>query len=131
MAKWFFIFLFTVLLFSGHSAWGEELPCETPVSFGKEVKIKLTEYQFQPNCIEVRKGNIRFILKNEGKYGHDLRIEGEGVEKRSPKVKPMQTKVFETRLAPGRYKIWCRIGNHAKRGMVGTLLVQPLQQINE
>jgi uncharacterized cupredoxin-like copper-binding protein len=73
----------------------------------------------------VKAGTITFVLTNEGRYTHDFRVEGQGVDERAPKVGRGRSREWEITLAPGSYNISCPISNHADRGMIGTLEVVP------
>jgi plastocyanin len=61
-----------------------------------------------------------------GERPHNVHIEGNGV---SMDVKPDgpvaagQTFTGTVNLQPGRYDVWCPVGNHRDQGMVGTLTV--------
>jgi uncharacterized cupredoxin-like copper-binding protein len=78
-----------------------------------------------PGAITVPAGEITFVLTNAGRYTHDFRIEGEGVDEKSPRVAAGRTGEWTITLTPGEYNISCPISNHADRGMTGTLLVTP------
>lgn len=89
-----------------------------------EVKIALKEYELVPDKIMVNPGKITFVLENEGRFSHDFRVEGPGIDERSTKFGPGRTIRLEVTLTQeGRYKISCPLSNHDERGMTGTLLV--------
>lgn len=88
-----------------------------------EARIALKDFELDPNEVTARAGTITFILSNEGRYTHDFRVEGNGVDDRAPKVGAGRTLEWRTTLQPGTYKISCPISNHADRGMTGTLVV--------
>lgn len=87
------------------------------------VEVKLADFALQPNRLTARAGLITFVLKNEGRYTHDFRIEGSGIDERAPKVGQGRTFQWEVTLPPGTYVISCPISNHADRGMDGALTV--------
>ncbi len=91
---------------------------------GSEIKITLKEYQLVPNKIRVRPGRlaITFVLSNEGRFSHDFRVEGPGVEAHTAKFGPGRTIRLELTLKEGEYKISCPLSNHDERGMHGTLI---------
>lgn len=86
--------------------------------------IKFKDFQLDPDSVTVLVGKVRFTLVNEGRYTHDFRIEGNGVDDRSPRIGASRTLEWGYELKPGEYRISCPISNHADRGMTGTLVVQ-------
>ncbi len=102
---------------------GEE-PQGTPASQGT-VEIALRDFELAPDEITVKAGEVTFVLTNEGRYTHDFRIDGEGVDMNAGKVGARRTDEWEVTLEPGEYRISCRISNHDERGMVGTMTVVP------
>lgn len=89
------------------------------------VRVKLVDFELVPADLTVRAGAITFQLQNEGRYTHDFRVEGNGVDERGPKVGAGRTMEWRIILQPGTYRISCPVSNHADRGMVGTLTVVP------
>lgn len=92
---------------------------------GAKVEIAFKEYQLTPNKIRVGPGKVTFVLRNEGRYSHDFRInvEGPGIDITTPKFGPGRTIRLEVALQEGEYKISCPLSNHDERGMHGTLIV--------
>lgn len=87
--------------------------------------INFKDFELDPNEVTVAAGTVRFTLVNEGRYTHDFRVEGNGVDQNSPRIGAGRTLTWELALGPGDYKISCPISNHADRGMTGTLVVLP------
>lgn len=87
------------------------------------VEITLKDFELVPAALTVQAGEVAFTLVNGGRYTHDFRIEGQGVDSKSPRVAAGRTLAWAVTLAPGEYRISCPISNHADRGMVGTLTV--------
>lgn len=85
--------------------------------------IRFKDFQLDPDSVRVAAGTVRFTLANEGRYTHDFRVEGNGIDDRSPRIGAGRTIEWTIALQPGEYKISCPISNHADRGMVGTLVV--------
>lgn len=85
--------------------------------------IGFKDFELDPNEVTVAAGVVRFTLVNEGRYTHDFRVEGNGVDQNSPRIGTGRTLTWELALVPGAYKISCPISNHADRGMTGTLVV--------
>lgn len=85
--------------------------------------IRFKDFQLDPDSVKVAAGTVRFTLVNEGRYTHDFRIEGNGVDDKSPRIGAGRTIEWSITLQPGEYKISCPVSNHADRGMTGTLAV--------
>ncbi len=99
-------------------------PPEPPALEGT-VEIALKDFELVPDELTVKAGELTIVLPNEGRYTHDFLIEGEGVELNAGKVGARRSMEWEVTLEPGEYRISCRISNHDKRGMVGTMTVVP------
>jgi uncharacterized cupredoxin-like copper-binding protein len=91
----------------------------------QEIEVRMSEFRFEPATIEVRRGKVKFKLKNTGFVEHDFVIPQLGL--RSPVVAPGQEKEWEVEIKaqPGEYRIDCDIPGHREAGMVGTLVVKP------
>lgn len=87
------------------------------------VDITLRDFSLNPNTVTVRAGRTTFVLKNEGRYTHDFRVQGEGVDETAPKVGAGRTGEWTLTLVPGEYRISCPISNHDERGMEGKMVV--------
>ncbi len=89
-----------------------------------EVEVSLRDFELDPSDLVARAGTVKFILTNKGRYTHDFRVEGEGVDEKAPKVGRGRTFEWTVDLEPGTYVISCPVSNHASRGMTGTLTVE-------
>lgn len=89
-----------------------------------EVEVSLRDFDLDPSDLVARAGAVTFILANKGRYTHDFRVEGEGVDEKAPKVGRGRTFEWTVDLEPGTYVISCPVSNHADRGMTGTLTVK-------
>lgn len=92
---------------------------------GGAVELELRDFEIVPSDLTVPAGDITFTLVNGGRYTHDFRIQGEGLDEKSPRVAAGRTGEWAITLEPGVYQISCPISNHADRGMTGTLTVTP------
>ena len=93
----------------------------------QEVELTLTEWAIEPKTVEVNAGRVRFIVKNEGQFTHNVvfRIEGQGEVARTPNFKSdASPQTLEVDLKPGTYRMICDITGHSERGMEGTLVVK-------
>lgn len=89
------------------------------------VPVSLKDFRLEPNELRVKAGTVTVVLKNEGRFTHDFRVQGQGIDDRAPKVGSGRTFEWQIALEPGSYAISCPISNHAQRGMKGTLEVVP------
>jgi uncharacterized cupredoxin-like copper-binding protein len=61
--------------------------------------------------------------KSTGKP-HGIAVEGNGVDKDGPTVKPGQSSTLTVALKPGKYTFYCPVPGHKAGGMKGTLTVK-------
>ncbi len=92
---------------------------------GNAVEMELKDFEFVPTDLIVSAGEITFTVVNAGRYTHDFRVEGEGLDEKSPRVAAGRTLEWTVVVEPGVYHLSCPISNHADRGMIGTLTVTP------
>lgn len=103
---------------------GDEGGAETGAAAASETKhVVATDFEFDPSAITASDGNLTFEVMNEGGAPHALAIRGNGVDESSDTVDGGQSTTFEVSLQDGSYEIYCPVGDHADRGMVGTLQV--------
>ena len=97
---------------------------EEEADVDREIDVEGGSYYFEPDGINVSVGDtVEFTLENEGGT-HDLRIPtfGVGTEVTSGGEEASFTYTFEDE---GSYEFLCSVGNHAERGMTGTINVNP------
>jgi plastocyanin len=87
------------------------------------IQVSATDFQFDPADLTADAGEISFELTNDGEAPHALEIEGNGVEEASDTIDPGASTTLTVELEDGTYEIYCPVGDHADRGMVGTLTV--------
>ena len=90
---------------------------------GQTIEVSATDFEFDPPEISADPGEITFVLTNDGENPHALDIEGEGVEESSETINAGDTTELTVELEEGTYEIYCPVGDHKDRGMVGTLTV--------
>jgi uncharacterized cupredoxin-like copper-binding protein len=85
--------------------------------------VTVTEREFKIGLSSktAKKGPVRLVVRNAGKYAHALSIKGAGVSKRTPLIKPGKSAVLLVTLRSGRYALWCPVPGHAAQGMKATL----------
>jgi plastocyanin len=87
------------------------------------IQVSATEFAFDPSEISAEPGEITFELTNDGGAPHALEIEGNGVEEASETIDGGDSTSLTVDLDEGTYEIYCPVGDHEDRGMVGTLTV--------
>ena len=95
------------------------------------IAVALTEWKIEmPTSLP--SGPTTFKITNDGKDPHNLKIQGEGVEKAlSKNLKPGESGEFQVNLRPGTYKVYCPVGvgptSHDSKGMAFQLVVTELK----
>lgn len=96
------------------------------------LRLRLDEYRVAPGNLRVAAGEIRIAARNVGRLTHNVKVEEETDEEgRTPIVfggtETMQpgeaAPTVTIRLAPGRYRLACTIGNHDNLGQYAELEV--------
>jgi len=89
------------------------------------VQVSAKEFFFSLSRHKVVAGPAIVELVNFGEDPHDLRLQriGGGRVWKTPLVYPGAYYDLDAKLVPGRYRLWCSIGNHRKLGMTAVLTV--------
>jgi uncharacterized cupredoxin-like copper-binding protein len=89
------------------------------------VQVSAKEFFFALSRRTVVAGPAIVELANFGEDPHDLRMErmGGGRLWKTPLVYPGAYYDLDATLVPGRYRLWCSIGNHRQLGMQAVLTV--------
>jgi hypothetical protein len=87
--------------------------------------VTALEFEYRLSRQRVSEGRLLVELANFGQDEHDLALRRVGGKRTFalPKTLPGERRTRELRLGPGRYRLWCRLGDHALRGMYATLRV--------
>ena len=89
------------------------------------IEVDETEFSLDPEDIILdQPGTYVFRAVNSGDVVHALEIEGEGIEEETGDIEPGESAEFDVNLDPGTCKLYCPVGNHEERGMVGTVTVE-------
>ena len=89
------------------------------------IEVNETEFSLDPADITLdQPGTYVFKAVNGGNAVHSLEIEGQGIEEETPNIQPRENSELKVNLDPGTYKLYCPVGNHEERGMVGTVTVR-------
>jgi uncharacterized cupredoxin-like copper-binding protein len=94
----------------------------------RTVDVKLSEWKIEMPT-KISAGSVVFRIVNVGKDSHNLRIEGQGIEKQLPhNLKAGEKAELQVDLQPGTYQVYCPVGLgiHKKRGMHLQLVVTSL-----
>jgi uncharacterized cupredoxin-like copper-binding protein len=95
-----------------------------PAAGTQNVSMDATEFKFNPSKVNVKAGRITFKVANSGAAPHALEVEGNSVEEETETIQPGGSGQLRINLAPGTYKMYCPVGDHEQRGMVGELTVR-------
>jgi plastocyanin/cytochrome c2 len=69
-------------------------------------------------------GKVTLASKNDASIGHDIAIEGNGVNEAGKVVQGGGTSTITATLKPGSYTFFCSVPGHREGGMVGKLVVK-------
>ena len=89
------------------------------------LQVVAKEFSFTLSRPKIRSGWALVELANCGEDPHDLRLRriGGTVTRSLPVVAPEDHATLRAKLLPGRYRLWCSLGDHAARGMLAQLVV--------
>lgn len=90
------------------------------------VQVGADEFRYALSRQTIKAGPAIVQLVNYGEDEHDLRLRRAGGTRvyAIGKVGPGDLGELETRFLPGRFTLWCSLGDHRKRGMTATLVVK-------
>ena len=96
-----------------------------PAATGGPVTIGETEFRLTPANPRVTAGTVQFRAVNRGGAVHALEVEGPSGDVETRELQPGESQTISVKLdKPGRYVMYCPVGNHKDRGMEGTVIVQ-------
>jgi hypothetical protein len=89
------------------------------------VQVTALEFEYRLSRLRVPEGRVLVELANFGQDEHDLALRRVGGPRTFvlAKTLPGERRTRLLRLGPGRYRLWCRLGDHALRGMYATLRI--------
>lgn len=74
-------------------------------------------------------GTATLMVTNKGKAPHGLAVRAAGdstdVKQLNAQVKPGESATLELALQPGRYEVYCPVGDHKQGGVAHRLTVMP------
>jgi uncharacterized cupredoxin-like copper-binding protein len=83
----------------------------------ENVTASETEFKIALQPGSVSAGRVTFDVKNDGKIPHDLVVEGNGIEERTPILDAGESKTLTVDLKPGTYDLYCSVPGHKQAGM--------------
>ena len=94
-------------------------------SAATRLQVTALEFEYRLSRLRVPEGRLLVELANFGQDEHDLALRRVGGKRiyALPKTLPGQRRTISLRLVPGRYRLWCRLGDHRVRGMYADLRV--------
>ena len=108
-------------------AEAEAAKAETQPSGGAGGDISADENEFNIDLSvgdTLTAGKYTFKVDNSGRVEHNLAVQGDGVDKTTPLIKPEGQSSLTVDLAPGNYTVLCTVPGHAAAGMKVDLTVQ-------
>lgn len=82
------------------------------------VQVSLNNYLFDPNPVELARGDVVAVRNGNTRTPHTFTVVGEDVDL---ELAPLESETVEITLAPGTYDLVCRF--HESLDMTGTLVV--------
>jgi hypothetical protein len=89
------------------------------------MQVTALEFEYRLSRLRVPEGRLLVELANFGQDEHDLALRRVGGKRTYALAKtlPGERRTVTLNLAPGRYRLWCRLGDHRVRGMYADLRV--------
>jgi uncharacterized cupredoxin-like copper-binding protein len=82
------------------------------------------ELKFIPLAAQAPAGKLVVKSVNRASIGHNIAVEGNGVNQAGPVVSGGKTSEITVTLKPGTYQFLCTVPGHAAAGMKGVLTVK-------
>jgi plastocyanin len=79
-----------------------------------------SKLKFNKSTIRAKAGKVTLRMSNPSNLPHNIGVQGKGTGKT---VNKGGTSTFTVTLKKGTYTFYCGVGNHAKAGMKGKLIV--------
>jgi plastocyanin len=100
-------------------------PAAAPAAASETIAVSAEDFAFVPENPRVAKaGRVTFEVTNDGKAPHALEVEGPSGEAETGEIAAGGSATLEVDLGkPGRYVMYCPVGNHRAMGMEGTITV--------
>lgn len=93
---------------------------------GTSSRLEATEFAFSPAQVTADAGEHEFQIVNRGEVEHALEIHAPGGEVMTDRVAPGESATVTADLSEaGTYELYCPVGDHRRRGMEGSVTVEP------
>lgn len=91
------------------------------------LRVKATEFAFQPKELTARAGEILFVVENEGVLEHNFVVEDSAKKRLSgiAIIPPGHSEQLRVTLRAAAYTLLCDLPGHREAGMEATLRVNP------
>ena len=89
----------------------------TTTGAATSVPVSETEFKITLPKSTLAAGSYSFAVKNDGKIDHDLVVQGNGVDEKTPTIGPGKSATLKVDLKPGTYDVYCSIPGHKQAGM--------------
>jgi uncharacterized cupredoxin-like copper-binding protein len=89
----------------------------TTTTTATSVPVSETEFKITLPKSTLAAGSYSFEVKNDGKIEHDLVVQGNGVDEKTPTIAPGKSATLKVDLKPGTYDVYCSIPGHKQAGM--------------
>ena len=91
----------------------------TTTTTGAATSVPVSEVEFKITLPKttIAAGSYSFEVKNDGKIDHDLVVQGNGVDAKTPTIAPGKSATLKVDLKPGTYDVYCSIPGHKQAGM--------------
>jgi uncharacterized cupredoxin-like copper-binding protein len=89
----------------------------TTTNAATSVPVSETEFKITLPTTTIAAGSYSFEVKNDGKIDHDLVVQGNGVDEKTPTIAPGKSATLKVDLKPGTYDVYCSIPGHKQAGM--------------
>ena len=110
---------------TGTSTGGASTTTTPGGTASKTFKISETEFKLTPASFKLAKpGVVAFTVTNDGATVHALEVEGPSGEFETEEIQPGDKVTLKADVSQGgTYELYCPVGDHEDRGMVGKLVV--------
>jgi plastocyanin len=94
-------------------------------SAGKiDIPVASAGLAFQFANAQAKPGKVTLDAKNPQSLGHNIAVQGPGVDSKGPVVSGGKTSTVTVTVKPGTYTFYCSVPGHREGGMVGKLVVK-------
>ena len=86
------------------------------------VNVRLVDYAIEMQN-QLPAARTTFEITNDGDHQHNFEIEGQGIEEKlAEPLKEGESATLTVELKPGRYRVYCPVGDHATRQAMETII---------